>query len=148
MTGCPGGGPTAGPWPVAGTPVTYISAHTISNNTAIYTFPGTNPAYVATEVTIIGTGGLTALGIGEAVIRTRFEGMTSDVDPTGAAQRTIHLYGIDLDPTTGATSDRDFGTISVDPGPENGLGAVKGRWRFRPPCLPFGTVPAGRLRTA
>jgi hypothetical protein len=142
MTGCPGGGPTAGPFPVAGTPATYIAAHTISNNAAIYTFPGTNPAYVATEVTIIGTGGLTALGVGEAVIRTRFEGMTSDVDPTGAAQRIIHLYGIDLDPTTGATSDRDFGTISVDPGPENGLGAVKGRWRFRPPCLPFGSNPA------
>jgi len=142
MTGCPGGGPTAGPFPVVGTPATYISAHTISNNSAIYTFPGTNPAYVATEVTIIGTGGLTILGAGEAVIRTRFEGMTSDVDPTGAAQRIIHLYGIDLDPTTGATSDRDFGTIGVDPGPENGLGAVKGRWRFRPPCLPFGSAPA------
>jgi hypothetical protein len=141
ITGCPGGGPTAGPWPAAGTPATYISAHTISNNAAIYTFPGTNPAYVATEVTIIGTGGLTVLGAGEAVIRSRFEGMTSDVDPTGVAQRIIHLYGIDLDPTTGATSDRDFGTIGVDPGPENGLGAVKGRWRFRPPCLPFGSVP-------
>jgi hypothetical protein len=141
MTGCPGGGPTAGPFPVAGTPATYIAAHTISNNAAIYTFPGTNPAYVATEVTIIGTGGLTALGVGEAVIRTRFEGMTSDVDPTGAAQRIIHLYGIDFDPATGATSDRDFGTIGVDPGPENGLGAVKGRWRFRPPCLVFGGVP-------
>jgi hypothetical protein len=142
MTGCPGGGPTAGPWPVAGVGATYISAHTISNNTAIYTFPGTNPAYVATEVTIIGTGGLTVLGAGEAVIRTRFEGMTSDVDPSGVAQRTIHLYGIDLDPATGNTSDRDFGTISVDPGPEQGLGAVKGRWRFRPPCLPFGSIPA------
>jgi hypothetical protein len=141
MTGCPGGGPTAGPWPAAGVGATYISAHTISNNTAIYTFPGTNPAYVATEVTIIGTGGLTVLGAGEAVVRTRFEGMTSDVDPTGAAQRIIHLYGIDFDPATGATSDRDFGTIGVDPGPENGLGAVKGRWRFRPPCLVFGGVP-------
>lgn len=141
MTGCPGGGPTAGPWPAAGTPATYISAHTITNNVAIYTFPGTNPAYVSTNVFIIGTGGLTVLGAGEAVIRTRFEGMTSDVDPTGAAQRLIHLYGIDFDPATGATSDRDFGTIGVDPGPENGLGAVKGRWRFRPPCLPFGTVP-------
>src|SRR3954465_4966516 len=52
ITGCPGGGPTAGPWPAAGRAATYISAHTISNNTAIYTFPGTNPAYVSTEVTI------------------------------------------------------------------------------------------------
>jgi hypothetical protein len=129
-------GPTAGPWP--GTANTYISAHTIVNNVAIYTFHGSNPAYIMTEVTIIGTGGLTVLGAGEAVIRTRFEGMTTDVDPSGAAQRNIHLYGIDLD-SAGNTTDRDWGTIGVDPGPPNG--AVKGRWRFRPPCLPFGSVP-------
>jgi len=52
-------GPTAGPWP--GDANTYISAHTIVNNVAIYTFQGSNPAYVMTEVTIIGTGGLTVL---------------------------------------------------------------------------------------
>jgi len=121
--------PTEGPFP--GTPNTYISAHTITNNVAIYTSPGTNPAYVMTEVTIIGTGGLTVLGVGEAAIRTRFEGMTTD------PSRNIHLYGIDLDPRTGATTDRDWGTIGVDPGPP--LGAVKGRWRFRPPCTAVGT---------
>jgi hypothetical protein len=142
MTGCPGGGPTAGPWPAAGAAATYISAHTINNNAAIYTAPGTNPAYVSTEVTIIGTGGLTVLGAGEATARSRFEGMTTDVDPTGVAQRLIHLYGIDFNPNTGATTDRDFGTIGVDPGPEFALGAAKGRWRFRPPCLPFGGNPA------
>lgn len=126
-TGCVAGdGPTVGPWPAAGTAATYVSAHTISNNVAIYTFPGTNPAYVSTEVTLIGTGGLTVVGAGEAAIRTRFEGMTTD------PSRNIHLYGIDLDPATGATSDRDWGTIGVDPGPPTG--AVKGRWRFRPPC--------------
>jgi hypothetical protein len=129
--------PTTGPWP--GTANTYISAHTIVNNTAIYTFHGSDPAYIMTEVTIIGTGGLTVLGAGEAVIRTRFEGMTTDVDPSGVAQRKIHLYGIDLD-SAGNTTDRDWGTIGVDPGPP--IGAVKGRWRFRPPCLPFGSVPA------
>jgi hypothetical protein len=129
--------PTTGPWP--GTASTYISAHTIVNNVAIYTFQGSNPAYVMTEVTIIGTGGLTVVGAGEAVARTRFEGMTTDVDPSGVAQRKIHLYGVDFD-SAGNTSDRDFGTIGVDPGPPNG--AVKGRWRFRPPCLPFGSVPA------
>lgn len=135
-----GANPTAGPWPAGGTASSYVSAHTISNNVAIYTWPGTNPAYVATEVTLIGTGGLTVFGAGEAVIRTRFEGMTTDVDPTGVAQRKIHLYGIDINPVTGVTSDRDWGTIGVDPGPPNG--AVKGRWRFRPPCLVFGTIPA------
>ncbi|PYP90844.1 MAG: hypothetical protein DMG65_10070 [Candidatus Angelobacter sp. Gp1-AA117] len=141
MTGCPGGGPTAGPWPALGRAATYISAHTINNNAAIYTAPGTNPAYVSTEVTLIGTGGLTVVGAGEATARTRFEGMTTDVDPTAANQRFIHLYGMDFNSLTGAATDRDFGTIGVDPGPENGLGAVKGRWRFRPPCLAFGSTP-------
>ena len=136
MTFCPDGGPTAGPWPAAGIAATYVSAHTIGNNIAIYTWPGTNPAYVAIEVGLIGTGGLTAVGVGEAAIRTKFEGMVTDTT------RNIHLYGVDVDPSTGVTTDRDFGTIGVDPGPPNG--AVKGRWRFRPPCLTFGSVATVR----
>ena len=104
----------------------YISAHTVVDNTAIYTQPGTNPAYVSIEVALIGTGGLTVFGAGEAAVRTRFEGMTTD------PSRNVHLYGIDIDPSTGATIDRDWGSIGVDPGPPNG--AVRGRWRFRPPC--------------
>ncbi|HEX7287607.1 MAG TPA: hypothetical protein VF532_15570 [Candidatus Angelobacter sp.] len=129
--------PTAGPFP--GTANTYISAHTISNNVAVFTWPNTNPAYVSIETTLIGTGGLIVLGAGEAVIRTRFEGMMTDVNQNAALQRIIHLYGVDLSPFDGSTTDRDFGTIGVDPGPPNG--ANKGRWRFRPPCLPFGTIP-------
>ena len=124
--------PTTGPWPANGTAGTYISAHTITSNVAIFTMSGTNPVYVETDVFLIGTGGLTVLGGTEATVRTRFEGMTTD--PT----RTIHLYGIDLGTLTGATTDRDWGTIGVDPGPP--AGAVRGRWRFRPPCAPFGTI--------
>jgi len=86
------------------------------------------------DTALLGTGGLTVLGVGEAAFRTRFEGMTTDIG------RNVHLYGIDFNPLTGATSDRDYGTIGVDPGAPTG--AVKGRWRFRPPCDPFGTVPA------
>jgi len=125
--------PTIGPYPGIGATNTYIAAHTIVNNTAIYTAAGKDPAYVRTDVALIGTGGLTVVGAGEATARTRFEGMTTD------ASRQIHLYGIDLNPATGVTSDRDWGTIGVDPGPPSG--ALLGRWRFRPPCLPFGTVP-------
>lgn len=120
---------TVGSYP-AGSAGTYVSAHTITSNVAIYTSPGTDPAYTAVEVTIIGTGGLTVLGAGEAVIRTRFEGMTTD------PSRNIHLFGIDVNPD-GTTSDRDWGSVAVDPGPPNG--AVKGRWRFRPPCTATGT---------
>lgn len=123
--------PTVGPYP--GTALTYISAHTITNNIAIYTFPGTNPAYVATDVTLLGTGGTTVIGIGEATIRTRFEGFTTD--PT----RMVHLYGIDLACDGSVSGNRDWGTIGIDVGPPTG--AVKGRWRFRPPCAPFGTDP-------
>lgn len=115
---------------------TFVSAHTVTSNVAIYTFPGTNPAYVAVEVTIIGTGGLTVLGAGEAAIRTKFEGMTTD------PSRNIHLYGIDFD-ASGKSSDRDFGTTGVDPGPPGG--AQKGRWRFLPPCK--GTAPAFKVCT-
>ncbi|MGB7621026.1 MAG: hypothetical protein WBN92_01635 [Terriglobia bacterium] len=125
--------PTAGPWPANGTSGTYISAHTITSNVAIFTAAGTNPSYVMTDTFILGTGGLTVLGAAEAVIRTRFEGMTTDFS------RQIHVYGIDFNSLTGAPSDRDWGTIGVDPGPPTG--AVLGRWRFRPPCAPFGTVP-------
>lgn len=146
--------PTAGPWP--GTASTYIAAHTMVNNTAIYTAGGTDPAYVTVAVSLIGTGGLTVIGANEAAIRTRFEGFTSDVDAgvspgsttnTFPSQRLIKLYGIDLTPlgaappaVPGATNDRFWGQISVDPGPPTG--AAKGRWRFRPPCDPFGTPEA------
>jgi len=126
--------PTAGPFPANGSAGIYISAWSITNNIGIWTAPGANPAYVMVDTTLLGTGGLTVLGAGEAAFRTRFEGMTTD---TG---RGIHLYALDNDPLTGAVTDRDWGTIGVDPGPPNG--AVRGRWRFRPPCAPFGTVPA------
>jgi hypothetical protein len=116
--------PTAGPWP--GIANTYISAHTITNNVGIYTWAGTSPAYVAIDVSFIGTGGLTVIGANEAAIMTRFEGFSTDTS------RVVHLYGIDLNPTTGAPSDRDWGTIGVDPGPAKG--AATGRWRYRPPC--------------
>ena len=138
-----GDGPTVGPMPVAtatatGTAQTYVSAHTITSNVAIFTYPGSNPAYVMNDVSLLGTGGLTVLGAGEAVIRTRFEGMTTD------PSRNVHLYAIDYDPITGAATDRDWGSIGVDQGPP--LGAVKGRWRFRPPCLPFGSTPASPVK--
>jgi hypothetical protein len=125
--------PTSGPWP--GTANTYIAAYSIVDNTAIFTAAGTDPAYVEIEVTLMGTGGLTAAGVGEAAARTRFEGMSTD------PSRLVHLYAIDLDPATGAGTDRDLGTIGVD------SVAVPGRWRFRPPCDPFGTVEAAPDKT-
>jgi hypothetical protein len=104
----------------------YISAHTINASLGIYTQPGKNPAYVSVDVSLIGTGGLTVFGAGEAAARSKFEGMATD------ETRMIRLYGVDINPTTGATSDREWGAIMPDLGPPTG--AVRGRWRFRPPC--------------
>ncbi|WP_374969522.1 PKD domain-containing protein [Terrabacter sp. BE26] len=104
----------------------YVSTHTVVASLGIYTQPGIDPAYVSVDVSLIGTGGLTVFGAGEAGARTRFEGMTTD------ESRMIRLYGVDVNPVTGATSDREWGTIMPDPGPPGG--AVRGRWRFRPPC--------------
>jgi hypothetical protein len=119
----------------AGVTGTYVSAHTIINNFAAYTLPGVNPAYVSIEVALVGTGGLTVFGAGEAAIRTRFEGMTTD--PT----RNVHVYAIDINPVTGALNDRDWGMVTPDPGPPGG--AVEGRWRLRPPCT--GTTPTDKV---
>ena len=104
----------------------YISAHTIVASLGIYTQPGVDPAYLSVEVALIGTGGLTVFGAGEAAIRTKFESMSTD------ESRMVRVYGIDINPVSGATSDREWGTILPDPGPPGG--AVRGRWRFRPPC--------------
>ena len=104
----------------------YILAHSVTASLGIYTQPGINPAYVSVDVSLIGTGGLTVFGAGEAAVRTRFEGMTTD------ETRMIRVYGIDVNPKTGATTDREWGTIMPDLGPPTG--AVRGRWRLRPPC--------------
>ena len=57
------------------------------------------------------------VGANEAATRSRFEGFSTDTS------RVVHLYGIDLDPATGNTSDRNWGTIGIDPGPI--IGAAK-----------------------
>jgi hypothetical protein len=117
---------TAGPLPANGTAGTFIAAHTIIANIGIFTTPGTNPAYVATDVMLLGVGGTPIAGIDqEATGRTRFEGFSTDIS------RPITLWGMDVDGCSGATNDRDWGMIEPDQGPPTG--AVKGRWRFRPP---------------
>jgi K319L-like, PKD domain len=117
----------------------YISAHTIVASLGIYTAQGVDPAYVSVDVSLIGTGGLTIFGAGEAAVRTRFEGMTTD------ESRLVRLYGIDINPVTGATSDREWGTVMPDAGPPTG--AVRGRWRFRPPCTGTALTVSAKLCT-
>ncbi|HET9594536.1 MAG TPA: hypothetical protein VFP65_03095 [Anaeromyxobacteraceae bacterium] len=117
-------------------PGVYVAAHAVVGNLGIFTAPGTSPAYVAIDVTILGVGGIAVPGFPqEATTRTRFEGFTTD--PT----RTINLWGMDVDPCTGAEVDRNWGSSVVDPGPPTG--AVLGRWRFRPPASVLTMPTAG-----
>ena len=105
----------------------YILAHTISANLGIFTFPGTDPAYVAIDVILEGTGGVANPAFPqEAGIRTKMEGFTTD------DSRGIDTYAIDID-----CNGRDIvrlplwaANFPVDPGPP--AGAVRGRWRWRP----------------
>ncbi|HET9596895.1 MAG TPA: hypothetical protein VFP65_15005, partial [Anaeromyxobacteraceae bacterium] len=117
-----GAEPTVGPAPAG---ATFMAAYTIIANVGIFTTPGTDPAYVALDVTILGVGGAPGIFPQEATVRTKFEGFSTD------PSRVVDLYGIDVDPCTGVTSDRDWGSVGVDPGPPTG--AVMGRWRFAPP---------------
>ncbi|MCX6549042.1 MAG: hypothetical protein NTW40_13530 [Acidobacteria bacterium] len=134
--------PSAGPMPAACLDAIYIAAHTITANLGIFTAPGTNPAYVAIDVILLGVGGAPINGIPqEATIRTRFEGFSTD------ASRVVDLFGIDTDACSTVTSDRSWGSIDVDPGPA-GAGAVQGRWRFRPPSKVLALPPAGTFLPA
>jgi K319-like protein len=111
----------------------YIAAYQVIANVGIFTAAGTDPAYVAVDVMLLGVGGQTVAGGAEATARTRFEGFTTD------PSRNIQLYAIDVKPCDGTESTRDWGTIDVDQGPPGG--AVMGRWRFRPPSKVL-TMPA------
>jgi hypothetical protein len=131
--------PSAGPVPALGQ--TYISAWTVIANLGIFTSPYNDPVYVAIDVAILGVGGAPLPGLPqEATVRTRFEGFATDI------QRPIDLAGIDMDPCSGGESERAWGAINVDPGPP--LGAVFGRWRFRPPTKVLALPPAGTFLPA
>jgi hypothetical protein len=131
--------PTAGP--LTTLDKTYVAAWTIVANVGLFTTPGTDPVYVAIDVSILGVGGVAAPGLPqEATIRTRFEGFATDYT------RAVDLFGVDVDPCTGAETERAWGAIDVDVGPPTG--AVLGRWRFRPPTKILSLPPAGTFLPA
>ncbi|MBZ5532367.1 MAG: hypothetical protein LAO20_13130 [Acidobacteriia bacterium] len=126
----------------------YILAHTITANVGIFTFPGTDPAYVAIDVLLQGTGGVANAAFPqEAGIRTRVEGFTTD------DSRGVDVYGIDIDCNGKQTPRIPFwaANFPVDPGPPNG--AVRGRWRWRPnggnflpPVMVMGAAVSGGVQ--
>jgi hypothetical protein len=103
----------------------YISAHTITANVGIFTAPGTQPAYVAIDVVLMGTGPLADATLAqEGAKRTRVEGFTTDFTSP------VMISAVDVNACTGEGVDRLWNVEAIDPGPPNG--AVAGRWRFRP----------------
>ncbi|HKD78591.1 MAG TPA: hypothetical protein VKH81_02800 [Candidatus Angelobacter sp.] len=126
----------------------YVLAHTITANLGIFTTPGTDPAYIAIDVLLQGTGGVgNPVFPQEAGVRTRVEGFSTD------PSRGIDVYAIDID-CNGVPSQRIpfwAANFPVDPGPP--AGAVKGRWRFRPaggnfmpPSMVIGAEISGGLK--
>ena len=99
----------------------YISAQTIGDNVGIYTTPGVMPAYIAIEVLIQGTSSQPLPNLPqEATSRVKVEGFTTD--PT----RLVDIYSVDVDPQSGAESERWLGTANPSGPP------VIGRFRFLP----------------
>eukprot|EP00953_Heterococcus_sp_UTEX-ZZ885_P034607 17903-Heterococcus_DN1.PRE.1 len=72
--------------------------------------------------------------IGEAAIRSVYEGFTTD------ASRPVEIFGLDFNPTDGSFTKREFGQVMPDPGPAGAVGSVQGRWRFRPQCTVQGPL--------
>jgi hypothetical protein len=126
----------------------YVLAHTISANLGIFTFPGTDPAYIAIDALLQGTGGVgNPIFPQEAGVRTLVEGFSTD------PSRNVDVYAIDIDCNGVDTQRLPFwiSNFPVDPGPPTG--AVKGRWRFRPtggnflpPAMVIGAEISGGLK--
>jgi len=97
----------------------YISAHTIIANLGVFTAPGYQPAYIAIESLLIGTGGAALPGIQqEATNRIFVVGFTTD------PSQLVDINAIDVNPCTGQEMLRLLGT--VDPASQ----PVRGRFRF------------------
>ena len=109
----------------------YISAHTVANRIGIYTSPGSMPAYIAIEVLIQGTAPLPTPNLPqEGTSLVKVEGFTTD--PTSL----VDIYSVDVDPQSGALSERLLGTANPSGPP------VIGRFRFVPSAGAF--LPATR----
>jgi hypothetical protein len=100
-----------------------IAAHQIIANLGIFTWPGTNPAYVAIDVLLQGAGAPINQAVGvETTAKVRVEGFSTD------PSRTVQAYA--MDNLCGTVTDRGWAAIAVDPGPPTG--AKLGRFRYRP----------------
>jgi hypothetical protein len=90
--------------PAAGGAPAYTSAHTIEANTGIYTFPGTQPSYLAIGEFGVGTADPNAVSINGFAVETQdrifLEAETTDV------KAPVDIYMTDINPVTGAVRNR------------------------------------------
>src|SRR3954462_155853 len=117
----------------------FILAHTVIANVGIFTQPGTQPTYVAIDVSLMGVGGAPNPNLPqEAAVRTRIEGFTTD------PSSFVMLSAIDLDACTGQETERWYDMVAVYSGAPTG--AVAGRWRWRPNSDALVLPPTRMLR--
>ena len=97
----------------------YVSVNTLIDNVAIFTTPGSIPAYLSVESALLGTGGTPVQGIiQESTTRIFITGFTTD--PTNL----VDINAIDVNPCTGAETVRLLGTLNPASQP------TLGRFRF------------------
>jgi hypothetical protein len=87
-----------------GSPVSFVSAHTIEANVGIYTQPGTQPSYLAIGEFGVGTADPLAAAVNGAAQETQdrivLEASTTDI------LTPVDIYYVDIDPVTGAQANR------------------------------------------
>jgi hypothetical protein len=101
-------------------PVTgpYISAHTVIGHLGIYTTPGVQPSYVAIDVLEHGTSELVSNF--NVPVLPLVEGFSTD------PSMLVDIYAVDVDPATGAATNRYWSTEDPSAPP------VVGRFLFSP----------------
>jgi hypothetical protein len=101
----------------------YVSAWNVVGNVGIYTSPDAVPAYLAMELTILGTGGTAITGTPPVPeeVTTRIKARGFFTDPT----RTVDVFALVLDPCTGAETE----TLMLGGIPNQKGGVPWGRFR-------------------
>lgn len=104
---------------------TEIICYSIVANIGIFTTPGVAPGFIAVEEALIGILDPTNRGLEDA--RSRFVGFCTD------PSTTISVWAIDIDPCTGAESERLMGFTFPEP-----LIGGRARWKFETAAQPVG----------
>ncbi|HEX7288214.1 MAG TPA: hypothetical protein VF532_18655 [Candidatus Angelobacter sp.] len=105
-----------------------IAAYQVIDNVGVYTWPNSNPAYMAIDVLLQGTGGVPNPNFPqEATSKVIVDGMVTD------PSRPVDIFALDQD-CNGTLTDRLSApwilSQLIDQGPP--IGAKKGRFKFRP----------------